>query len=65
MRLFLLREIAGRWEAGQHEARYRALLRDEWDAIAWAAGFIAIRWLMPHESGYHQPVMIARKGDKD
>jgi len=61
--LFLIQEVAGHWETAEHETRYRALLRAEWGDIVRVAGFTQVRWQMPHESGYYQPVMIARKNE--
>jgi glycine/sarcosine N-methyltransferase len=60
--LFVLREqVSGhRWRASAHETRYRALRRA---SLIWALdnnGFGAIEWLTPHESGYYQPVVVAR-----
>jgi glycine/sarcosine N-methyltransferase len=47
------------WEGHSDVTRYRALLRDRLESLTVAAGFVAVRWLMPEESGYYQPVMTA------
>ena len=41
-------------------AKYRALLREELSDILDKVGFSDIRWLMPEESGYYQPIVTAR-----
>jgi 2-polyprenyl-3-methyl-5-hydroxy-6-metoxy-1,4-benzoquinol methylase len=43
------------------KAQYRAYLRNEIDAIFYNEGFTSIKWLMPYESKYYQPVMVAFK----
>jgi glycine/sarcosine N-methyltransferase len=60
--LYITRETAGGWEAGHYAAAYRAVLRQELTAILERAGFDAVRWLEPAESGFYQPVVMARAG---
>jgi SAM-dependent methyltransferase len=59
--LFLVRQAGSRWRTTHQSARYRAVLRDELSAILYQAGFSEIRWLMPDESGYYQPIVLARR----
>ncbi len=65
--LFIMREKAqgGRsatdWQVTQYATIYRALLRAELEALMKEAGFLEIEWHMPEESGYHQPIVTARK----
>jgi len=40
---------------------YRAYKKDEITKLVKAAGFKSIKWLVADESGYHQPIFIARK----
>ncbi|HKG25667.1 MAG TPA: class I SAM-dependent methyltransferase [Thermomicrobiales bacterium] len=61
LRLFLLRHQDEQWETQEHVTRYRALRRDELTAALDKAGLTEIRWLMPEESGYYQPIVTARK----
>lgn len=42
---------------------YRAYQRDEISRVLSEVGFQNIIWLMPEESGYYQPIVIARKPD--
>jgi glycine/sarcosine N-methyltransferase len=39
---------------------YRAVFRAELTAILHQAGFVEQRWLMPTDSGFYQPMLIAR-----
>jgi SAM-dependent methyltransferase len=55
-----LQEGSG-WSAHHFVGEYHCLLRDELSAALRTAGFGQIQWLMPVESGYYQPVVLARK----
>jgi glycine/sarcosine N-methyltransferase len=61
LRLFILRHEAGAWQTREFTTRYRALRRDELTEALIGAGLTRIRWLMPHESGYYQPVVLSCK----
>ncbi|EPX65405.1 hypothetical protein D187_000831 [Cystobacter fuscus DSM 2262] len=54
-------DFYGHWETSQHGTVYRALRRAELDAALGAAGFTHLRWHLPEESGFYQPVVIARR----
>lgn len=61
--LFTLRESTdSQWQVGVHQTTYRALLRREMEAALRHTGFRSIRWRMPEESGYYQPIVTARAG---
>jgi hypothetical protein len=60
--IFVIRPGAGGWTAAVRSTTYRALRRDELTAALRAGGFGEVMWLMPEESGYYQPVMVARAG---
>jgi hypothetical protein len=45
-------------------SKYRSLSREELLASLRESGFEQIRWLMPHESGFYQPLVWARKRAK-
>ena len=64
--LFTLAENPdGTWNAAAHETTLRALRRSELTAALAQHGFEAVHWLMPEESGYYQPIVVAfaPKGD--
>ena len=49
------------WQLEHHLTLYRALLREEFAAIIRQAGLAEVRWYLPEESGYYQPIVTARK----
>ena len=51
----------GGWRCDHHVGRYRALCRDELTGYLREAGLADVRWLMPAESGYYQPIVVARR----
>ena len=60
--IFVTRQSAGVWRCDHHVGLYRALTRSELTAALEAAGLGAVRWLMPGQSGFHQPLVLARTG---
>ncbi|NDJ77986.1 MAG: class I SAM-dependent methyltransferase [Chloroflexi bacterium] len=58
--MFIMRQHGSRWDTAHHATRYRALLRAEYGNILAQAGFDDIRWHMPQDTGYYQPVVTAR-----
>ncbi|WNQ10804.1 methyltransferase domain-containing protein [Paenibacillus aurantius] len=59
--LFVVQEFNGNWETKHFSTTYRALKRDELSSILRSCGFIDVRWHMPEESGFYQPIVTARK----
>jgi hypothetical protein len=41
-------------------SRFRALRREELGAALLDAGLVDVRWLMPPQSGFYQPLVLAR-----
>ncbi|GIO96066.1 hypothetical protein J14TS5_11520 [Paenibacillus lautus] len=58
---FIMQEIDGSWKTEVNSTSYRALLRTELSAILEEAGLTDIRWHMPSESGFYQPILTAMK----
>jgi SAM-dependent methyltransferase len=58
---FILREASGAWQTKHYATPYRALLRHELSDVMREVGFSEIKWHMPDESGYYQPIVTARK----
>jgi SAM-dependent methyltransferase len=60
--LFVLHEhvAVGGWRVSAHETRYRALSQASLTSALDDNGFGLIEWLTPDESGYYQPVVVAR-----
>ncbi len=58
--MFILRENKKSWRTSHYATTYRALQRSELGALLDACGFTDVRWHMPQDTGYFQPVVIAR-----
>ena len=48
------------WNSQHFVGEYRAVLRSEITRSLEEAGFSSVRWLMPQESGFFQPLVMAR-----
>ncbi len=58
---YMMQEKDGQWLTQVNKTVYRALLRSELSEALEAAGFRDIKWHMPPDSGYYQPIVTARK----
>jgi glycine/sarcosine N-methyltransferase len=58
---FTVKQQGDGWQTSCQTTQLRALQRAELSAILQDAGFTNIRWLMPDDSGFYQPVVMARK----
>lgn len=56
---YITRDTGSGWECLHSASTYRALLREELTAVLAGAGFGRIRWLLPSESGFYQPIVLA------
>ena len=61
LHLFIVSQHGGNWQTRHWATHYRALLRDELSAVLRTVGFAEVRWLLPEESGYYQPLVTARR----
>lgn len=61
LHLYLTVEEEGSWATRHFVSEYRALKRQELTVALRAAGFAEPVWLMPAESGYYQPLVLARR----
>ncbi len=59
--LYITRDTPSGWETLHGVSEYRAVLRNELGAILEHAGFVHVRWLLPEESGFYQPMVLAKK----
>jgi glycine/sarcosine N-methyltransferase len=60
MSLFVLKNSGQKWESEPIVTKMRAYRHSEVDAALSTAGFTEIRWLLPDETGYYQPIVSAR-----
>jgi SAM-dependent methyltransferase len=58
--LFILRQADNCYQTTCYSTTYRALLRSDLSAILQQSGFADIRWYMPQDTGYYQPIVTAR-----
>jgi 2-polyprenyl-3-methyl-5-hydroxy-6-metoxy-1,4-benzoquinol methylase len=58
---FITVQEGSAWTAHHFVSEYHCLLRDELSAALHTTGFDRIQWLVPAESGYYQPIVVARK----
>ena len=61
LHLYLTQESNQQWKTHHFVSEYRALPREELSTVLQSAGFEDIRWLMPEESGFYQPLVLARR----
>lgn len=64
LHLFILQQLGTEWHTTCASTEYRALQRAELDAALLAAGLERLRWHEPDDSGYYQPIVTARAGDR-
>jgi len=60
LHLYITLESERGWHAHHFVSTYRCLLREELSAALRNAGFGDIRWLMPPECGWYQPIVLAK-----
>lgn len=58
---FIMNKTQDTWHTKQFSTDYRAILQDELTALLEEAGFHNINWKSPKETGYYQPILLARK----
>jgi SAM-dependent methyltransferase len=57
--LYITRDTPSGWQTHHGVSEYRALLREELTGILEGAGFVNVRWLLPADSGFYQPLVLA------
>jgi glycine/sarcosine N-methyltransferase len=62
--LYITTQSGKHWVSHHFVAEYRSLLRDELASALACAGFEHVQWLMPEETGFYQPIVIARMGSQ-
>ncbi len=61
LHMYITHQADGHWETHHFVSEYRCLQRGELSRALASAGLEGIRWLMPGESGFYQPLVVARK----
>ncbi|MFE9181659.1 class I SAM-dependent methyltransferase [Streptomyces sp. NPDC007126] len=60
---FQLLPAGGEWRVQVRRTTYWALSQDRLAGLAAEVGFVDVRWRMPQETGFFQPLLMARAGD--
>jgi glycine/sarcosine N-methyltransferase len=60
LHLFITTQSDQEWATYHFVSEYRALQRSEVSRVLQSTGFQDVRWLMPPESGFYQPLVVAR-----
>ena len=60
LHLFITTQSDQEWTTHHFVSEYRALQRIEVSRVLQSTGFQDVRWLMPSESGFYQPLVVAR-----
>lgn len=63
--LYITRDTPAGWQNHHGVSAYRAVLREELTRALEGVGFSEVRWLLPAESGFYQPVVLATTGAED
>lgn len=61
LHLHITVQDSGGWRAHHFVSEYRCVQRAELTKALEGAGFEEVRWLMPNESGFYQPLVLARR----
>jgi glycine/sarcosine N-methyltransferase len=59
--LYITRSTQSEWHTFHFTSTYRAILRNELGDILTEAGFRKVRWLLPFETTFYQPLFIAQQ----
>jgi len=62
LHLYITYETRAGWNCRHFVSVYRAVLREELTALPRQVGFVEVRWLMPADSGFYQPLLLAHLG---
>ena len=60
LHLYITTHSGRGWKTLHFVSEYRCLLRSELSSVLTDSGFADVRWLMPAESGFYQPLVLAR-----
>ena len=61
LHLYISMQSEQMWTTHHFVSEYRCLLRNELSTALQSNGFRKVRWLMPAESGFYQPLVLARR----
>lgn len=59
--LYITRSTPSEWQTFHFTSTYRAVLRSELGNILMRAGFTNVRWMLPSDTGFYQPIFVAHR----
>jgi glycine/sarcosine N-methyltransferase len=59
--LYITRSTESAWQTFHFTSTYRAVLRSELRDILQQAGFTDVRWLLPSDTGFYQPIFVTSR----
>ncbi len=62
LHLYITTQSEQKWTTHHFVSEYRCLLRNELSTVLQSNGFREVQWVMPAESGFYQPLVLARRG---
>ena len=60
--LYITHETPAGWQTQHGTTTYRAVLREELAIILESVGFVSVKWMLPAETGFYQPLVVAVAG---
>jgi glycine/sarcosine N-methyltransferase len=60
--LYISCETDTGWQTRYGISTYRAVLRNEFTTVLEGAGFVRVRWMLPAETGFYQPLVLGVAG---
>jgi glycine/sarcosine N-methyltransferase len=58
--LYITLQTERGWESLHFVSEYHCIRREQLSAILRRAGFVHVEWMTPSESGFYQPIVVAR-----
>ena len=60
LHLYITRELNGEWECDHYASNYRAVTREDVTTLLVREGLADVRWLMPSQTCFYQPIVVCR-----
>jgi hypothetical protein len=61
LHLYITMQSEQMWTTHHFVSEYRCLLRNELTTVLQSSGFREVQWLMPAQSGFYQPLVLAKR----
>jgi glycine/sarcosine N-methyltransferase len=61
LHLYITMQAQKEWTTHHFVSQYRCLLREELSNVLRSSAFRQVRWVMPPESGFYQPLVVAKR----